>query len=82
MNCKEDERLVIGKSDQKSDIYNVLLFAPRDITNVTIPSYIKRIATAAFSHSSIEKVFIPSQITEIHEKAFYNCHKLLLLLRN
>lgn len=82
MNCKEDERLVIGKSDPKSDIYNVLLFAPRDIINVTIPSYIKRIATAAFSHSSIEKVFIPSQITEIHEKAFYNCHKLLLLLRN
>lgn len=71
MNCKEDERLVIGKSDPKNHIYDVLLFALCDITDVTILSYIKKIATAAFSHSSIEKVFIPSLITEFSERAFY-----------
>lgn len=73
MTIDQDERLVIGKSDPTNDIYDA-------IKDVTIPSYIKRIATSAFSHSHIEKIIITSQITGISEKAFFCCCHFLKLL--
>lgn len=44
-----DNSLIVTKSDLKSDFHDVLLFAPRNIRSVKIPSQIKRIAPFAFS---------------------------------
>lgn len=71
-----DNNLVLGKSDMKSDIFDILYFANRNIKKVTIPPTIKRIESFAFCGSSIEKVCIPSHVTKICEAAFCNCRKL------
>ena len=55
-----DDKLLLGKSDQKSDIYNVILFARRDIEKVDIPPYIKKISSSAFDNcDSLNAVNIP-----------------------
>ena len=71
-----DDKLIIGKSDEKSDEFDVVVFACRDIENVTIPSNVKKIAPFAFSESSIEKVVIPPHVTHICEGAFLFCEML------
>ena len=40
---------IIGKSDPKSDIFDTIIFAHRDIESVKIPSFIKVIGDLAFS---------------------------------
>ena len=45
-----DNKYLVKKSQTKSENYDVLLFARRDIENVIIPSYIKVINYGAFSH--------------------------------
>lgn len=45
---KKHEKFIVGKSDEKSDVYDVLYFAPRNIKNVNIPSFIRVIAPYAF----------------------------------
>ncbi|KAK8840508.1 hypothetical protein M9Y10_030716 [Tritrichomonas musculus] len=47
-----DDKFIIGKSNLGSDIYDVLLFARRDIENVTIPSFITRISPYSFNFCS------------------------------
>ena len=42
------DKIVVGKSDPKSDIYDTIVFACRDIEKVKIPAYIKFIAPYAF----------------------------------
>ncbi|KAK8838436.1 hypothetical protein M9Y10_033062 [Tritrichomonas musculus] len=71
-----DDKILLGKTDQKSDIFDDLLFVRRDIEEVTIPSFIKRIAPHAFSHSNIQSISIPPHITQICEEAFYYCEGL------
>lgn len=39
---------LVGKSDSKSDVFDVLLFARRKLIEADIPSYIKRISSYAF----------------------------------
>ncbi|KAK8835695.1 hypothetical protein M9Y10_042292 [Tritrichomonas musculus] len=48
--CYYDDKFIIGKSDQKSDNYDLLLFARRDIETANIPSFIKRISPYAFNY--------------------------------
>ena len=36
-----DNKFIIGKSDPKSDVFDVLIFARRDIKEALIPSFIK-----------------------------------------
>lgn len=73
-NC--DENLIIGKSDVKSDIFDVLVFANRNIKTAIIPPYIKRIASYSFSYSSLQQVFISSSVEQICESAFSWCYNL------
>lgn len=73
---KNYENLIIGKSHNKSDEFDVLVFADRDIKRVEIPPFIKQIASFAFSESKIEKVIIPRPITLIGEKSFHYCQML------
>ena len=73
---KYGDNLIIGKSDEKSDNFDVLIFANRNIKTVTIPSNIKKIASCSFSHSSLQQVSIPSNVEQICECAFSWCYNL------
>ena len=46
----EDHKIILGKSDPNSKIFDVLEFACRDIKEVKIPSYIKIISSHAFGY--------------------------------
>lgn len=43
-----EDKFILGKSNPKSDIYDVILFAIRSLTEVEIPSFIKQIGKSAF----------------------------------
>ena len=75
-NFEEDKNLIIAKSDINCDVYDVLFYAYKNIKKVKIPSFIKRIASAAFDLSLIEKVVIPSNVTEIGKWSFGTCQNL------
>ncbi|KAK8834053.1 hypothetical protein M9Y10_031526 [Tritrichomonas musculus] len=44
----KDRKIIARKSNEKSDIYDEILFGCRDIRNAFIPSYIKRICYGSF----------------------------------
>lgn len=44
-----EDKFIIGKTDPKSDIYDILLFSRRDVECVTIPPFIRHIAPHAFN---------------------------------
>lgn len=46
-----DDKFILGKSDLKSEIFDVLLFARRNIKVVSIPSFIRRIGHYAFENA-------------------------------
>lgn len=75
ISCYED-KFIVGKSDSKSDNFDVLIFAFRDIKSAAIPPFIRRISPYAFAYTKIESIEIPSHITEICEGAFFNCTQL------
>ena len=71
-----DDKYLIGKSDPKNDIFDVLLFARIDIEEVNIPSFIRIIAPYAFGECyKLKHIVIPSQIIQIGRNAF-SCRKL------
>lgn len=43
-----DNGLIVGRSESSGDVYDTIIFAPRNMKKVTIPSFIKKIAGAAF----------------------------------
>ena len=56
----KDDQLLLGKSDPKSDKFDVLHFAVRDLTTAHIPSNIKVISPFAFQGcQKLDKVEIP-----------------------
>ncbi|KAK8865394.1 hypothetical protein M9Y10_010939 [Tritrichomonas musculus] len=68
-----EEKLLVGKLDQKSEIYDVLHFACRDIEHVKIPSCIKKITKNCFQKcKDLEKIEIDefSELTTIEEGTF------------
>lgn len=68
-----ENKFILGKSDLKSDIFDVILFANRNVKEVVIPSFIKRIAADSFSNcKEIEKFEFEndSQLEFIDESAF------------
>lgn len=71
----KDNTFLLGKIDEKSDIFDTILFARRNIKNVTIPSYIKKISPYSFSKCQFlstvdfEK---NSQLQIIDDYAFYS----------
>ena len=44
-----EDKLLIGKSDIKSDVFDILYFARRDIEEVIIPPFIRIISPYAFN---------------------------------
>lgn len=53
-----------------------LFILERDAMNILIPSFIKRIATYAFSESLIKSIAIPKSVVAVGEGSFYNCQYL------
>ena len=70
-----DNKMIVSKSKSNFE-YDNLIFVRRDLKSMIIPSFIKRIGRYAFSESFIENIFIPSQVREICEGAFFKCKKL------
>ena len=68
-----DNTLILSNHHSKRNEYSSIVFATRNIKNVTIPSFISCIEPYAFSECLIEKVFISSSINQICEGSFYNC---------
>lgn len=70
-----DNKLLIKKTDPNSDEYDCLVFARRDIQNVTIPSFIKSLGPRSFSFCdklhSIE-ITSDSKLQTIGDFAFYS----------
>ena len=71
-----DEKMIIGKSKIESDDYDCLLFCIQSVKNVIIPDSIKQIGPYSFCRSLIESITIPSEVTVIEKKAFYDCKNL------
>lgn len=74
-----DDKILIGKSNpSETSVYDVLVFACRDIVKAVIPSSIKRISSCSFnSCMQLETVEIPenSQL-EIIESDAFNCSSI------
>lgn len=68
-----NEKIIIGKTDQNNDNYDVILFACRDIEEENIPDYVKKIGPYAFSKcKQLRTIHFSenSQLSEICEGAF------------
>lgn len=65
--CYEN-KCIISKSDTKSDVFDLLCFVNRDITEtVTIPLSTTIIFSEAFASCKIKNIKVPSSVTEIHK---------------
>ncbi|KAK8841185.1 hypothetical protein M9Y10_027385 [Tritrichomonas musculus] len=72
-----NDQFLIGKSDRKSDIFDVILCANRYIEKLNIPPFITKIAPFAFNCCyDLEQVVIPSQVVEIGKAAFGSCESI------
>ncbi|KAK8852897.1 hypothetical protein M9Y10_017889 [Tritrichomonas musculus] len=71
-NCEENDNLIVGKSDVKSDEYDILIFASRDIQTILIPASVKIIGPFSLQNTKIQSISISPHITKICESAFSN----------
>lgn len=68
-----DDSFILGKTDLKSDVFDILYFAQRNVVNVTIPSFVKIIGSSAFDGcESLFEVNFPkdSQLVSIGKSCF------------
>lgn len=73
--CSNEDNFILQKSDIKSNIFDVLIFARRNINNAMIPDEIKKIAPYSFENcSSLKHVdfSIDSKLNAIDSYAFKN----------
>ena len=73
--CLNDQ-MILGKTNEKSDNYDDLIFVCRNIEKVTLPSFITQISSCAFSSSIVSQVVTTSNITKIGQGAFSYCDNL------
>ncbi|KAK8841019.1 hypothetical protein M9Y10_027856 [Tritrichomonas musculus] len=69
----DKQQIILGKSDKSSEIFDVLVFASRDVIKATIPSYVKHISSFCFNEcEKLQTVFISenSKLLSIGKKAF------------
>lgn len=72
----EEHKLVVGKSNNENDFFDVIVFSSRDVMQIIIPSFITRINSCAFSDCEfLEKVdfFEDSEVNSIGEGSFSGC---------
>ena len=63
----EKHQIIVGKSDTKGDIFDTIIFANRDIQQITIPKHIKYIKTHAFYHCQQLKHFAIENNSELEK---------------
>ena len=70
-----DDKFIFQKSNPQSDIFDILIFARRDIQTALIPSFIKKISSCAFENCTSLKEIKFSENSELQEcgyRAFYS----------
>lgn len=68
-----EKKIIVGKSNEKNDFYDILVFVCRDVKKVTIPSTIKYISSFCFYMCQIDHIKIPKSVTHIEDNAFCGC---------
>ena len=71
-----NDQIMVGKTDTKSDIFDIFMMSIRNIEKVIVPSYIKRISSSCFADCcSLESIEFSndSKIESIGSLAFYRC---------
>ena len=71
----DNKQVIIGKSDKNKEVFDTIIFANRDIKQVTIPNYIKYIKPSAFEYCRSLSNFElqnDSKIRYIYSSIFYN----------
>lgn len=72
----EEKKVIVGKSNEKIDVFDTLVFVCRDVKKVTIPLSIKYISSFSFFNCPINYIKIPKSVVRIENNAFNGC-KLL-----
>ena len=73
-------KYLVGKSDENNDEFDTLLFASRDIEEISIPSNIKFISSYAFSDcTKLHRIYIPPSVSRILPYAFLSCYNLQII---
>lgn len=73
-NCPNLESINGGRILVRNNI--LYAFAPKGITNFTIPTGITSVGVYAFSASELEEIIIPDSVIEIGDGAFAACNNL------
>lgn len=71
-----NDQIMVGKTDTKSDIFDIFMMSIRNIEKVIVPSYVKRISSSCFADCcSLESIEFSddSKIESIGSHAFYRC---------
>lgn len=63
-NIKIEDKILFGKSDLKSDVFNIILFGEKNLKQIKIPKFITFIYESAFSNcNNIKSVSFPKENT-------------------
>ena len=69
-----EDQFLVYKKNPKSDQFDTLLWVKPSIQTAKIPSFIKTIASCAFSEcSSLKEITLSNSITKIEDYAFSGC---------
>ena len=71
-----NNQMILGKTCEKRENYDNLIFVCRSIEKFIIPSFITQIASCAFSSSIVSQIVTTSSITRICKSAFSYCGNL------
>lgn len=74
----QDDKMILGKSDQNSSQFDVIKFVQRNVSQIEIPPYIKKIDSYAFSSSNIISIFLPPSVERICKYCFAFCEELTM----
>ena len=69
----ESNKMILGKSDKNSDVFDVINFVNKNCTELEIPSNIKIIDANSFAYCHINHIFIPKSVVHICAQAFLHC---------
>lgn len=67
----DDNKIIVGKSDPRSNVFDTIIFANRDIERAIIPKHIKYITKCSFEHCKRLKTIEFSKDSELISIGFY-----------
>ena len=68
----EAQKIIVTKGDKNSEVFDVIVFASRDVKEVKIPSYIKRIDSYAFAGCRNLKAIEFEENSQLHSIGLYS----------